>query len=320
MKPSANRSRLRFNCNGGNRAASRLRLLAILALGLGLAGGGVWYYRVTTSRMPSSAEATAPGGTLSETTIKILAGLQSPIELRLFAPADVSTLPPALGGFVTRVERMLTEYERVAVGNLRMIQADPRADAAAKAAAGVAGVVPFRSENGEVVYLGLAVENGARVEVVAPLAPEWEAALESDVSRAIVRATAARGTAMQSVSQTPSQPAPIDPALSEELLRTFPDLATRSFAELAQVLRERALTEFKSAALEMQAKVTATQQALADAQGNNSEAAQQAALQTLQQLQAGQSEKLKEVTARLQERIAVLERLKNVPRSTAPAR
>jgi hypothetical protein len=71
----------------------------------------------------------------------------------------------------------------------------------------------------------------------------------------------------------PWRQTPIDPALSEELLRTFPDLATQSFEAVAKVMRERTLEEFKIAAAEMQTKVGEAQKALAEAQANKSEAA-----------------------------------------------
>ena len=104
--------------------------------------------------------------------------------------------------------------------------------------------------------------------------------------------------------------------ISEELVRTIPDFESRSFDDAAKILREAALVEFTAAVREMQAKVQETQKELAAAQGNKSEADQQAAMKQLQQVQAEQSRKLSEITARLQARIAVLERLKGVNRST----
>lgn len=299
------------------RAAGRVSLWVLVALGLVLAGGGLWYARQNKPRPVENGEILAPSGALSAATINILAGLETPVEIRLFAPADASTMSEALSGYVTRVERLLAEYERAAAGKVRIIKRDPAKDAAAKAAAGAAGVVPFASESGEIVYLGLTVGNGARIESIAPLAPEWEAALESDVSRAIRRVTTATAAPTRSGAQPPATPAPMDPAISEELLKTFPDLASRSFEDAAQVLRDGAMEEFKSAALEMQAKVQLAQQQLAAARQNKSEAEQQAALKAFQQVQTEQAHKLKQIAARLQDRIVVLQRLKSA--SAPPA-
>jgi ABC-type uncharacterized transport system len=318
MNLVTNRSSSRVDRSPTTRAAGRLGLLVFVALLLILAGGALWYWRPNRPRMMEAFEAAAPSGVLSETTIRILAGLDSPIELKLFAPTDVNALPAALGGYVSRVKGLLAEYESAAAGKVRVSKRDPQTDKAAKAAAGAAGIVPFASENGEIVYLGLTVGNGTRVETVAPLAPEWEAALESDISRALSRVTASAAAPARPGAQPPAMATPIDPAISEELLKTFPDLASRSFEEAAQVLRESAFEQFKTAAIEMQAKVQLAQQALAAARQNKSEAEQQAALKAFQEIQAEQANKLKAIAARLQERIVVLQRLKETSAPPAP--
>jgi hypothetical protein len=301
------------------RAASRVGSLVFLALGLAMTGGGLWYLRLKQQPTAGGVETSGSSGVLSENTARILAGLTAPIDVRFFAPADVSALPAALGGYVTRVESLLAEYKRVADGKVRVSQRDPQTDPAAKAAAGAAGVVPFASENGAIVYLGLTVGNGARVETIAPLAPEWEAALESDLSRAILRVTATTAAPTQRDNQTPAPPAPIDPAISEELLKVFPDLATRSLEDAAQVLRETALEEFKSAVLEMQAKVQIAQKTLVAARQNKSDTEQRAALKAYHQVQSEQDAKLKEIPARLQQRLTALQRLKDASAAPAPA-
>jgi hypothetical protein len=308
------------NRTGSAGAMAQLRWLVLVGVIL-LAAAGWFYGRMNKHkpRLVESPAASESGGILSETTTRILAGLEKPIDLRLFAPADVRGLPADLGGYVSRVENFLAEYELAAAGKLRVVKSDPQVDAAAKAAAGAAGVVPFASENGEIVYLGLTVGNGARIEAIAPLAPEWEAALESDVSRAILRVATKLAAPVKSVAQTPAPPAPIDPVISEELLRTFPNLASQPFEATANILREQALEEFKTATVEMQSKVTAAQQALAEAQANKSAAAQQSARQAFQKVQAEQADKLKAITARLQERITVLERLKTGSQSSSAA-
>lgn len=315
MKTAMNKKNLKSDFSLPTRASARTGLLVILALVFGLAVGGVWYWRLSKSHVEESVEAPTPGVVLSQTTTRILAGLDTTINLSLFAPTDVSALPATLNGFVTRVESLLAEYERTAAGKLRVTKCDPQSDAVAKAAAGAAGVVPFASDNGEIVYLGLTVGNGARIESISPLAPEWEAALESDVTRAIQRVSAKTAVKTQMVNQNPAQPLPIDPAISEELLRMFPNLASQSFDDTAKVLRETALAEFTAAVRAMQLKVQETEKQLAAAQGNKSETDQQAAMKQLQQVQNIETKKLDEITSRLQTRIKVLERLKAIERT-----
>ena len=146
--------------------------------------------------------------------------------------------------------------------------------------------------------------------------------MESDLSRAIQRLT----TQVASVrparpgGRPATQPEPINPATSEQLLKMFPDLASRSYDSMAQELRTATLEEFKTATAELQTKVSAAQQALADAQANKSAAEQQEALQNFQRVQAEQAEKLKGITAWLQERLTVLQRLKATPELSTPAR
>lgn len=318
MKNQADRKSISTSWPGSRRATANLWLVLIVA-GI-LAAVGSWFYlRQTRQPVVAPIEFAAPGVVLSESTMRILGGLETTIELRLFAPGDSAALSADLGAYLMRVENLLAEYERIAAGKLRLIKTDPQTDKAAKALAVAAGVVPFAGENGEIVYLGLMIANGSRQEAIVPLAPEWEAALESDVSRAIVRVTAKIALATSTVSSTSPATVPIDPAISEELLRTLPNLASQTFDEAAKILREQTLEEFKMAVTEMQSKVSLAQKALAEAQANKNAAAQQEALQAFQAVQAEQADKLKGITARLQERITVLERLKTAPPSSAAA-
>lgn len=322
MKTTANLRSKKNERRPDQRAASRLAVVILLGAGLLLAGGGFWFSSRTKQLPVETAAATPATVGLSATTQKILASLTTSIEVRFFAPDEAVTLPEHLRSYITRVAQLLAEYERDAAGKLRVRRSDPQTDAAAKTAASAAGVIPFASETGEIVYLGLTVGNGTQIESITPLAPEWEAALESDLSRAIQRlaakprsAAAARTAGQKSVPVTP-----MDPAISEQLLKLFPDLKIRAYDDMAQELRTAALEEFKTATAELQTKMSAAQQALAQAQANKSAAEQQAAWQDFQRVQAEQTEKLKGITAWLQERLTVLQQLKAAPELSPPAR
>lgn len=322
MKTAANLRMERNERRPDHQAASRLAVLLLLGTGFLLAGGGFWFSNRTKQppAEPAVESPAAPG--LSATTQKILARLTTSIEVRFFAPDEALSLPEDLRSYITRVAQLLAAYERAAAGKLQVRRSDPQTDAAARTAAGAAGVIPFASETGEIVYLGLTVGNGSQIEAITPLAPEWETALESDLTRAIQRllAKAPSATTAQTTTRKDVQPAPIDPAVSEQLLKMFPDLATRSYDAMAQELRIAALEEFKITTAEMQAKVSVAQQALAEAQANKSAAEQEAALKNFQRVQFEQAEKLKGITAWLQERLTVLQQLKTAPGLSAPAR
>jgi ABC-type uncharacterized transport system len=209
---------------------------------------------------------------------------------------------------------LLSEYERAGDGKIRLGRSDPALKASAKTAAGADGVLPFSGNNGEICYLGITVAQSGRKETLPQLSPEWETALESDLSRAIARVTASVTVPVPPAAQASASPVPVDSAISEELLRTIPDLESRSFDDAAKILRESALAEFTVAVRDMQSKVLETQKQMAAAQGTKSEADQQAAMKQLQQVQDAETKKLAEITARLQARIQALERLKGVSR------
>lgn len=297
-----------------NHAGARIVVLVVVAFVLGLACGSYFYFRKVKSEAPPTEQPV--GVVLSDSTRTILQRLDSPVDIRFYSPSDPAALPDSLSAFAARVSQLLSAYEQAGGGNIRLVQSDPSLQSLAKTTAGAEGVLPFSGNNGQVCYLGITVARPDRKETIPQLSPDWEAALESDLSRAIARVTASTATPAAPAMQTGGSAAPVDPGISEELLRTIPDLESRSFDDAAKVLREGALAEFKAAVQEMQSKIQETQKGLA-AQSNTSEADQQAAVKQLQQVQSEQSKKLSEITARLQARLQVLERLKGVNPSKA---
>ena len=299
------------------RAGARIIVLLVVTFVFGLGSGGYLYYRHARSEVPPAAAQPA-GVVLTDATQTILQRLDSPVDITFYCPSDLAALPPALGDFATRTRQLLSEYEGAGQGKIRVMQSDPASSASAKTTASAAGVLPFAGNNGVICYLGITIARGGQQESIPQLSPDWEAALESDLSRAIARVSASLAASPSPVAQVSGTATPIDAAISEELLRTIPDLESRSFDGAAKILRESALAEFTAAVREMQTKVQETQKELA-AQGNRSEnrsdADQRAAIKQLQQVQAEQSQKLSEITARLQARLQVLERLKGVNRS-----
>lgn len=280
----------------------------ITGLAVGLLIGGYWGRKSAAGTAPADAAREAG---LSEATRMLLHKLDSPVELRLYVPSSSDDLPHPLGAYASRVKQLLSEYEREAGGKIELRSFDPLADPTAKANAATDGVLAFAGKDGAACYLGISVVQDGRRQTLPQLSPEWEAALESDVSRAIARVVASP-TPVASATRRAVTPSaePIDPAVTEEVLRTIPDLESRSFDEASKVLREAALAEFTAQANEMQGKVGEAQRHVLEAQQKNSERDHQAAVQELQRIQAEQTEKLKAITARLQSRIQALGQLK----------
>jgi hypothetical protein len=173
------------------------------------------------------------------------------------------------------------------------------------AAASADGVKAFNLDKGDACFLGVAVVCNDQKESLSQLSPEWEAALESDLSRAIAR-VAAKPAARSAAAST----ATADAAAIAEVKRAIPNLENVSLAEGTQTLRVAALKEIFEATDEMQRQVKEAEQRISQAQSNGTEAEQQAAVKQLQQVQAGQTEKLQQIAARLQSQIAALQELK----------
>jgi len=94
----------------------------------------------------------------------------------------------------------------------------------------------------------------------------------------------------------------------------IPDIAGVSLQAGKQILQDAAYKEFAAAAKEMQAQAKDAEQRLADARKNGTDAARQSALRHLQELQAQQAEKLKEIAARSRAQIETFEQLKATAR------
>ncbi len=296
--------------------SGQARILVVLVVGLFLGMAvGAWWFRSTVP-MPSRVVSEQPGQVgLSQSTIELLQHLPVPVEVRFYAVWAPQKNTEATKAFTGRIRVLLSKYGHTAGGKVQIKYFDTgaRRDAAIAAADGIEPIQPGLRE---AEYLGLAITARGQKVILSSLSPEWEAALESDVSRAIAHVTTPAALPISVTRPVAALSSPADPAITEELLRAIPDLASRTFDDAAKILQAGALKEFTSAVKKMQPKVRLAEQQLADAQGRNSGADQQAALQKLQQVQAEQTEMLKAITAQLRARITTLERLKSVSRVT----
>ncbi|HWX22560.1 MAG TPA: Gldg family protein [Candidatus Binatia bacterium] len=263
----------------------------------------LWFYHGANRSFPRTSEA-GHEPALSESTKAMLERLAAPIEIHYYSLLDPATVPDSMRTFAERVAQLLEQYQQAAKGKIKVSRQDSFSNASANAAL-ADGIKPFNQDKGDACYLGLAVLHNGHKESLPLLSPDWEPALESDLSRAIVRLNEA-----SALLSPAAAPAPIDPAASEEVKRAVPNYATVSMEEGTRVLRQAALTEFAQVAAEMDAKVKDAEQRFLEAQKSQSEPAQQAARLELQQLQAEQNEKLKQIVARSQAQIEALQKLK----------
>jgi hypothetical protein len=290
----------------GERAGTRTSVLLLLVCLLGIAGGAYWLY-TTPSRSPVN-----PGGAaqspLSAATRDAIGRLESPLEIRFYSVLDPATVPASVAEFAGRVGRLLSAYQQEANGRIKVTSVTSPSDPKASAAP-ADGITAFNLDKGEPSYLGLVLVLNGRKEALPHLSPEWEQALEPDLTRALIR--------LENTTRSvpiPTAVSQINTTAVQQVRALIPDLADVSVQAGKQILQDAAYKEFAAAAKEMQAQAKEAEQRLAEARKNGTEAERQAALQHLQELQAQQAEKLKEIAARSRAQIDTFEQLKAAAR------
>jgi ABC-type uncharacterized transport system involved in gliding motility auxiliary subunit len=277
----------------------RTILLVAVCFCLGLAVSAFWF-------RPPAKPAAPPKPTfeLSNASKGLLEHLETPIAIRFYSLLDPKG-PPALREFSGRVDQVLSAYEQQANGKILVTRYDAQTNANPNAAL-ADGINGFNLDKGEGCYLGLALSCNGRKEVLAQLSPEWEPALESDVTRALLRLAEADLSAKTKVSTRPT-----DAAVVEEIKQRIPDIASVSLEDGTRTLRESSLKEFAAAVSEMQAQVRETQARFEQARNNGTAADKESALKHLQEVQTAQTEKLNQIAARSQAQITALQQLKS---------
>ncbi|MGO8929987.1 MAG: Gldg family protein [Limisphaerales bacterium] len=293
----------------GEQAGTRTIVLLLVVCLLGIAGGAFWFYRAS-QRSPAGANGQAgsiPASLLSDSTRATLGRLESPLEIRFYALLDPATLPDSVTAFAGRVGQLLSAYQQEAGGKIKVTsvtsQSNPNANAAM-----ADGIIAFNRDRGEACYLGITLVLNGRKETLPHLSPEWEQALEPDVTRAIIRLVDATGSVT-----LPAVVSQINTAAIQEVRALIPDLAAVSVPAGKQILQDAAYKEFTAAAKEMQTQVKEAEQHLTQAQNGGTDAERQAALQHLHQIQAEQAEKLKAIAARSKAQIDTFQQLKAAP-------
>ena len=215
-------------------------------------------------------------------------------------------MPVSVQAFAERVDQLLSKYQQESGGKIEVIRYNSRSDIKAAAVAAVAdGFKPFNLDKGDACYFGLAIAQDDRTALLAQLAPEWQQALESDLTRAIGHVALAKDPAPR-LANTP----PATLAATEEVKRALPNFASVSMEEGTRILRAAALEDFKATVAAIEIHVAEAQQSLSQAQSGGSEAEQQAAMKQFRQVQSEQTEKLKQVAARSAAQIEALRQLK----------
>jgi hypothetical protein len=290
------------------QAGTRTLLVAGLCLFIGLGLGVLWNSR-RAQRTAGNTPGEAPGqeiGSFSAGTTALLQDLKAPVQIRFYALLDAATVPEDVTRFAGRVDELLASYQRKSGGKLVVMRLRSRSDVSAAAAD---GMKPFNLDKGDACYLGMTVVQGGRKESIPRLFPEWEQALESDVSRAISGVLGPPA----SVSRTAAT-LPVDPVILAEVKRQLPNFASVSLEEGSQILRAAALKELQAALSQSEGQLKEAQQRVARMEQAKSETGTQEALKDLQRLQAELAVTLKEFATRSSAQIETLRQLKESAR------
>ena len=125
--------------------------------------------------------------TLSDGTRKILAKLDTPIQVRFYCTRSENQMPVFLKAYAQRVEDLLGEYRQASKGQIEIQKLDPVPDSDAEDSARLDGIEGQQRIGAEPIYLGVSVSMLDQKEAVPFLSPDRERLLEYDLSRAISR-------------------------------------------------------------------------------------------------------------------------------------
>jgi len=306
MKTSVLHSAGQANNRRGESAQSKTVVLVALFLAAGFAAGVIWHQHRTggdsASGNQSSTDTQSAG--LSPTTITVLKRLDTPVEVRFYSLLDPGSAADSLKSFAQHVDQLLSAYQDASNGKLKVVRHTSQADDSSAAFAD--GLTPFNLDKGDACYLGVAVSLGSQKETLPRLAPEWEQAVEPDLTRAIARLIDAR----QPGATTVATVAPPDMAVIAAVKSTIPDVTATSLEDGKKLLQAAALQEFATAAAELNNQMKDAQQRLSQAQAGGSDAEQQAAMKNLQDIQAAQSAKLQQISARSRAEVEAFKQMK----------
>lgn len=276
------------------RQPARMWISFVGAVLLLTAIGGLAFqhYRSVQTQGATVANTT---GALSGSTEAVLNSLKAPVEIRFYSLLDPASTPESLRAFAERVNALLAEYERAGNGNIHVVRYDELTDANSDAAASD-GIRSFNRDQGQASYLGIAAVRDGQKESLPEISPEWEQALESDLSRVV-----AHVNEMRAAGATAANVSDGDLKTARTAIESNPNLASASLEQGTQMLRDAALAEFKAAVAEMQSRSKEAEQRLN--QGANSETD---VAKEIEKIRAEQTGKIQEITARLHNQLAAL--------------
>ena len=295
---------------GREDGSARTNLLLAIVFLLCVVAVGYWFYTVS-KRSPTSAKnetATPSSIQLSDATRAVLGRLDAPLEIRFYSLLDPASVSASVNAFSGRVDQLLGAYQQEAGAKIKVIRFNSQADINPKAPA-AEGIQAFNIDKGEACYLGIALAFKGRKESLARLSPDYEQALEPDITRAITRLE----DAAQPVS-APTAVSQVNTTAVQEVKALIPNLAAVSADEGKRMIQSASLKDLNLVKKETDAQVKEAEQRFAEAKASGSEAELQAARQRLEQAQADQKQKIAEVYSKSAAQLQAFQQLKAAAR------
>jgi hypothetical protein len=291
------------------QAGAQTIVLLLVVFFLGIAISAFWFYSASKRGAAGANGETngIPAIALSESTRAVLGRLDAPLEIRFYAVLDAATVPGSVTALAGRAGQLLSAYQQEAGGKIKVTRFNSQSNSDANAAI-ADGINAFNLDKGDASYLGVALLLKGRKETLPHFSPEWEQALEPDLTRAIVRLLDA--TRSFTVPVAISQ---VNTNAIQEVKALIPNLSDVSVEAGKQILRDAALKDFTAAVNELQTQVKEAEQRLSQAQNGGTDAEQEAARKRLQEVQVEQTEKLKQIAARSKAQIDTFQQLKAAP-------
>ena len=154
--------------------------------------------------------------TISESTKKLLAGLDQPISATLYFSEDAAREYPQLFAYGRRVRDMLKAYAELSDGRFRLTVIDPEPFSKEEDDAMGAGLRSFTTPDGRRIYLGLVVRDMTDREAVIPFFdPQREDLLEYDLTKIVNNVAAGRRPTVALLTSLPMKPKGL-PGFAEE--------------------------------------------------------------------------------------------------------
>lgn len=289
--------------HAGRRGSARTSLLLAVAFLLCLAAAGYWFYSVS-KHSPAGAKidtAAPPAIQLSDATRAALGRLDAPLEIRFYSLLDPASVPASVSAFSGRVDQLLSAYQE-AGGKIKVTRFNSQSNLSPNAPA-ADGIQAFNIDKGDACYLGLALTFKGRKESLSRLSPDYEQALESDITRAIVRLEQEPAAAPTAISQ-------INTNAVQEVKALIPNIAAVSVEEGERILNTAAIRDFNLLKKETDPQVKEAEQHYRQARDSGSEAEQQAARQHYEQAVAEQKQKLDQLSSQVTAQKEAFKRLK----------